>query len=585
MIRPQRNAFRDMIDLSGLWTIKFDPDDVGLTLGWGQGLDGAMPVAVPGSWNEQLAEAGYMNYTGVAWYETSVFVPSGFVGRSLVLRFASADYDAQVFANGQLVGRSGPQFLPFECDVSERASPGQMLRIVVRVCGLLPEEGPTQRVSAENYRTERRPKDEYFPAVRFDFFPFCGLNRPVYLTAVPTERIHSVKATPQIEAQGGSIIVRVRTDPGLSGCRVRCGVVQAEIEIREGLATADLNLPDAQHWTPDTPHLLEIEVEALSADGGIVDAVNIRTGLREVRVDGASLLLNGEPLVLRGFGKHEDSPMRGRGLDLPQLVRDFQLLKWCGANSVRTSHYPYADEFYDLCDELGVLVIDECFSINLDFRKADERTLQAHKDAIEALIARDYNHPCVIAWSLANEPGYLGEEVYAVASAPYWQALFAYARALDGTRPFTQANVEYAGENDPAFGEVDFISINRYYGWYTLPGQLDAAAARLQGELDRLSAYGKPVFVSEFGADALAGAHATTPQLFTEDYQSDFIAAYWGVISRHPASIGGHVWAFADFRTAQHSRRVVFNHKGVFTRTREPKKAAYRVRDLWAEDK
>jgi beta-glucuronidase len=300
-----------------------------------------------------------------------------------------------------------------------------------------------------------------------------------------------------------------------------------------------------------------------------------------VRVEGAALLLNGVPVRLKGFGKHEDAPVRGRGLDLPLLVKDFALLRWTGANSVRTSHYPYAEEFYDFADRHGILVIDEVFSVNLDFRRVDAATLAAHQAAVGELIARDRNRTCVIAWSLANEPGYVGEAEYRSRSGPYWQALFGHARAADPTRPLTHANVGYAGNDDPAFDHADIVTINRYHGWYSEPGQLVRAAAALRADLDHVAAHGKPVFVAEFGADALAGQHATYDQMFTEEYQADFIETYWREIAAHPACIGGHVWNFADFRTAQHGRRVVFNLKGVFTRTREPKRAAWRLRDLW----
>jgi beta-glucuronidase len=380
-----------------------------------------------------------------------------------------------------------------------------------------------------------------------------------------------------IEAQGLSrIVIEVR-----QGGSVWQG--QSE-QVGPGVFATSIALPGCALWSHTAPALIDVQLFGEDAFGARVDEVALRSGVREVRVDGNRLLLNGKPISLKGFGKHEDSPVRGRGLDLPQLVKDMQLLKWCGANSVRTSHYPYAEEFYDLCDEQGVLVIDEAFSINLDFRKVAAEGLAAHKADIAAMIRRDYNHPCVIAWSLANEPGYLGEAVYAEASRPYWRELFGHARSLDAHRPLTHANVSYAGLDDPAFDCSDFLMINRYYGWYQAPAQLDRAVAMLIADFDHLAAaHGKPIFVSEFGADALAGAHSTTPQLFTEDFQADFIEAYWRAIVAHPAVIGGHVWNFADFRTAQHSRRAVFNLKGVFTRDRTPKKAAYRVRELWTE--
>jgi beta-glucuronidase len=588
MMRPQRNAFREAIDLSGLWRIRFDPEDRGEAEGWGGGIGAGFPIAVPGSWNEQLAEAGYMNYLGAAWYETEVFVPAHFTGRDVYLYFASADYSADVWVNGHPAGGAACKHLPFVA-AWNAFTPGESARIVVRVDNRLPVEGPTQRVTREDYAAEGRLKDEYLPAVRFDFFPYGGLNRPVHLVAQPKAHISAARVTPHRVGAAGRFVVAVgsrglaKVSAQLSGAGVHAEAVG---DTEPGRITLlELVAPDCPLWSPQSPTLLSVTVRGFDAEGRQVDEVSVRTGLREVRVEGDQLLLNGEPIVLKGFGKHEDSPIRGRGLDLPQLVKDFQLLKWCGANSVRTSHYPYAEEFYDLADEMGILVIDEVFSINLDFRKVTDEGFERHRDDVAALILRDYNHPSVIAWSLANEPGYLGEKEYAEKSRPYWRKLFAQARGFDSSRPFTHANVSYAGLDDPAFEVSDFLMINRYYGWYQAPAQLDRAIAMLNADFDVLAqAHGKPIFVSEFGADAMAGQHSTSPQLFTEDFQADFIEAYWRAIEAHPSVIGGHVWNFADFRTAQHARRVVFNLKGVFTRDRAPKKAAHRVRALWRDN-
>lgn len=561
MIRPQTNAARTAIDLSGLWTFQAD-------------VPGApvLDIAVPGSWNEQLAEAGYMNYTGAAWLRTRCFVPAQAAGQRVALRFGSADYAADVWVNGVSVGGSGSLKLPFELDITAAVTPGHYAEIAVRVAAELPEHGPMQRVDKADYVSERRPKDEYFPAVRFDFFPFGGLNRAVHLVITPVERILAWQVATTLD---GMVTFTVTTTPGLDTL-VLSGAVEAQAPVVDGLARLTVQLARPRLWSPDDPHLYPFTLRA----GG--DEVSGTFGIRTVAVRGTQLLLNGQPIRLKGFGKHEDSPFHGRGVNLPVLVKDFQLLRWCGANSVRTAHYPYDEAFYDMADRHGVLVIDEVFSVNLDFRKVTPEGLEAHKQAVTDLIGRDGHHPCVIAWSLANEPGYLGESVYAVESRPYWQALFAHARALDPTRPLTHANVQYAGIDDPAFAFSDFLMINRYYGWYSVPAQLDQATAALQADLDHLArAHGKPVLVSEFGADAVAGLHATTDQLFTEDFQADFVDAYWQVIAAHPACIGGHVWNFADFRTAQHGRRVVMNLKGVFTRTREPKRAAFTCRRLW----
>jgi beta-glucuronidase len=561
MIRPQTNAARTAIDLSGLWTFQADQPSAPL-----------LDIAVPGSWNEQLAEAGYMNYMEAAWLRTRVFVPIAAQGQRIALRFGSADYCAQVYVNGQWAGDSASLKLPFECDITAIVAPGQWADIAVKVSAELPSQGPMQHVGKADYAAENRSKDEYWPAVRFDFFPYGGLNRIVHLVITPVERMLSYRI---VTALDGTVQFTVKVTPGIQSIRFD-GPFQATAEVDNGIAVIKGVVSEPRHWSPSDPYLYEFSLYA-----GL-DQISGYFGIRSVRVAGSQLLLNEQPLALKGFGKHEDSPIHGRGMNLPLLVKDFQLLKWCGANSVRTAHYPYDEHFYELADRHGILVIDEVFSVNLDFRRVAAEGLAAHKQAVSHLIERDANHPCVIAWSLANEPGYLGEAVYQDVSRPYWEALFAHARAEDPTRPLTHANVQYAGIDDPAFDVSDFLMINRYYGWYSVPAQLDEATAKLKADLDFLGAkHEKPIFVSEFGADAMAGLHATTDQLFTEEFQADFIEHYWRVIAAHPACIGGHVWNFADFRTAQHARRVVMNLKGVFTRTRDPKRAAFRLREIW----
>lgn len=570
MIRPQNNRYRRALDLSGIWRVRFDEGD------WSDGLEAGpevLDIAVPGSWNEQLAEAGFMNHVGTAWLETDFLVPDG---ERRVLRFGSADYSADVWVDGKPAGASGAAMLPFEIDVTELARPGESARLVVRVSNLLPEEGPTQRVTQADYIAERRPREEYLPAVRFDFFPYGGLNRPVHLVSRPERAVVRYRLHTRLD---GTVEAVVEASGG-TAVRLAVGDLEAEAPLIDGAATPTVRLADPRLWSPDDPALYPVALELLDGDR-VLDRVEQNLGIREVRVEGAQLLLNGEPIALKGFGKHEDSPIRGRGLDLPLLVKDFGLIEWTGANSVRTSHYPYAEEFYDFADRHGILVIDEVFSINLDFRKVTDATLSAHKQAAAELIERDRNRTCVIAWSLANEPGYLAEPEYHTRSGDYWRALFDHARALDPTRPLTHANVGYVGTQDPAFEHADIVTINRYHGWYSEPGQIDRAVAALEADFEKLAAHGKPIFVAEFGADALAGQHATYDQLFTEEYQADLIEAYWEVITNHPSCIGGHVWNFADFRTAQHGRRVVYNLKGVFTRNRDPKRAAWRLRELW----
>jgi beta-glucuronidase len=568
MIGPHVSLSRDAIDLGGLW--QFQAEAPGAPV---------LDIAVPGSWNEQLAEAGYLNHTGAAWLRRRVFVPPHAAGRSVLLHFGSADYEAQVVWNDVLVGRSGSLKLPFQCDVTAHATPGQWAELQVRLSAELPADAPMQRVETADYAAEARPKDEYLPPVRFDFFPFGGLNRPVHLLLVPVERILAWRVTTDISGATGLVRIAVRTTPGIDRVTL-AGPAALDAPVIDGEARFDFAIADCRFWCPEDPHLYPFTLVAHGPHGA--DHLAGRFGVRTVAVEGRRLLLNGRPIRLKGFGRHEDSAIHGRGQNLPMLVKDLALIRWCGANSIRTAHYPHDEALYDLADQTGLLVIDEVFSVNLDFRRVTPEGLAAHCQAVTDLVARDANHPCVIAWSLANEPGYLGEPDYAARSGPYWAALFAHARRLDPTRPLTHANVAWAGPDDPAFDHGDFLMLNRYHGWYSAPAQLGRAADLLKAELDELAArHEKPIFLSEFGADAMAGLHATSAQLFTEEYQADLLATYWSVIANHPACIGGHVWTLADFRTAQHSRRVVLNLKGAFTRARDPKRAAFVLRDLW----
>jgi beta-glucuronidase len=535
--------------------------------------DWPVPVAVPGSWNEQLGELGLMNFTGSVRYTRKVFVPERAAGRRIALHFGSADYAADVFWNGRKVGESGSPKLPFDVELTGIAQAGEVGELMVIVTCEVPEHGPMQRVTSEDYVNERRPKDEYWPAVRFDFFPFGGLNRSVTLNLLPKACLGPPVIRTAWAASGGILDVWC---PGAN----RLLLEGAGMD-RQDVACGEIN--HVKPWSPEAPTLYTLTLQKLNADGEVEDEISRRIGFRTFEIAGQSALLNGAAFELKGFGKHEDTPIAGRGVNLPYLVKDFHLLKWAGANSVRTSHYPYDEAFLDLADEMGILVISEVFSVNLDFRRTDGRDLAAHKDALSRQMLRDGHHACVIAWSLANEPGYLGEVEYREKSAPYWRELFSHARTVDASRPLTVANVQYAGIDDPAFDESDFLSINRYFGWYTEPGQIERACDRLVETLDILSArHSKPIFLAEFGADAVAGMHSTTDQMWTEDYQSDLIEAYWRVIDTHPACLGGHVWNFADFRTAQHGRRAVLNRKGVFTRERDPKRAAFTLRRLWS---
>ena len=328
----------------------------------------------------------------------------------------------------------------------------------------------------------------------------------------------------------------------------------------------------------------------------ILDRYSLDVGIRTIAVDGAKILLNGEPIFLTGFGRHEDFPVHGRGLNMPLIVKDYSLLKWVGANSYRTSHYPYSEEQMIMADREGILVIDEIPAVGLMFADGEENVqtrLAQCKQQMEELIARDKNHPSVVMWSVANEPFSTsvirrftgsgeGPDDTPIGMA-FFGELFALTRTLDPTRLVTLVGVMGGPLEWLALSDV--ICINRYWGWYTQSGQIDAGAEALAQELDGLyDQLIKPIIITEFGADTIAGMHSDPPEMWTEEYQTEFLRSYLDVAAERPFVVGLHVWNLADFKTGQGTRRAGgLNHKGVFTRDRRPKMAAHMLRERWTQ--
>ena len=380
-----------------------------------------------------------------------------------------------------------------------------------------------------------------YPAATYDFFPYAGLHRPVLLYSVPETHIDDVTVVTTLDGADGVVTVKVVTDGAYSGRgRAALAGISTELAFRGGVAEATLRVPAARLWSPQDPHLYPLEL-SLAEGRRVIDSYRLDIGIRTVAVRGDRLLLNGQPIQLTGFGKHEDFPINGRGLNVPLLVRDHELLRWVGANSYRTSHYPYSEEAMDLADRLGVLIIDEIPAVSLNF--TDHEELVAKRKAqctqqLRELVARDKNHPSVILWCVANEP--MAGSPSSAAAPParaveagraFFTHMLEEARRLDATRPVTLVGI--MGGPPEWLGLFDIVGINRYYGWYALGGRLDQAAQALEKELDALHAsFGKPILITEFGADTVAGAHSQPEEMWTEEYQVEFLRAYLDVAGR-----------------------------------------------------
>ncbi len=591
MLRPQFNKFRNLYDQSGFWKFKIDPENTGEKLNWFNGFDSEFDIAVPGSWNEQLQEEGLMNYIGTAWYSKQIFIPEHVVEKRIWLWIGSADYYCKAWINGNLLGEHNGGFLPIFFEITDFIKLDSINELIIKVDNKLTSDTIPQGVGKQNYIDENRMREETFPPARFDFFPYGGIHRPVYIFTTPEHFINDITVkTFFLSLRKGKADINVEVNPDKNFYVYFTLEDEGKGSVINGKFNEDFNtsfeIDDCRFWSIEDPHLYNLKIRLMD-NQDTIDEYTLKIGIREVKINGFKLLINNKPVFLRGFGKHEDFPITGKALNLPLLIKDFSLLKWVNANSFRTSHYPYAEEVLDLADKKGFLIIDEVPAVSLDFRHVTEQTLNNHKNSIKELLARDKNHPSVIAWALGNEPNLAGEDEYHNGSGKkYWEEVFNYAKTVDNTRPLTVPNCPRAGQNDPVYFLSDFISINRYYGWYENPGQIELGVKRMEEEMDNIAeTFKKPILVSEFGTDTMPGFHSTEPAMFTEEYQSEFIKAYCNLIESKEYTIGEHIWNFADFKTPQIFRRVVYNLKGVFTRTRDPKAAAFLLRELWLKNK
>lgn len=569
MLYPQQNPYRQYRDLSGIWTFFEDEDQFNNATQAGQ------PIAVPASWNDLYAEN--RDNLGPAWYQTHFDLPWGWQEQQIHIRFGSVNYLAQVWLNDVYLGEHEGGHLPFSFDISEHVQ-AENNRLTVCVDGqLAPDRVPPGNVSPRDAR-DMFFENLHYPDTTFDFYPYAGIHRPVLLYTTPHNAIQDI--TVQTGINGTDGIVRVKIDTAetsdiqltLSGFGFN-----KTLTIRSN-ETAEFTISDAVLWDIGQGNLYDLRVEKQHA-GESKDRYDLKVGIRTIAVDGDQLLLNGKPITLTGFGRHEDFPIIGRGYSPAAMIKDFSLMEWIGANSFRTAHYPYAEQQLQLADELGVLVIDETPNVGLYFREEGaEKRAQLARQFVRELIQRDKNHPSVIMWSLANEP-----HSHRPGHVELFRELNDIAKSLDTTRPCTIAS--YIGEDETAFEFLDVVCLNRYRGWYSEVGDIQRGVALLAEDLDKLhQRFGKPIIMTEFGADALAGMHAQPAEMFSEEYQADFLEAHIRMMNDKPYVVGQHIWNMCDFKSPQAVRRVgALNLKGVFTRDRRPKLAAHRVRDLWRD--
>ncbi|OFK63705.1 beta-glucuronidase [Globicatella sp. HMSC072A10] len=586
MLYPIGTKTRTVMDLNGLWNFKLGehhPSDL---------LSTKEVMVVPTSFNDVVVDKEKRQYIGDFWYERFFEVPTLSDTEELVVRFGSVTHHAKVYINGELIGEHKGGFTPFECVIPESLYSDET-NLKLSVCAN--NELNYSTLPVGNYIEEEQEDGTIKKVVKenFDFFNYAGIHRPVKLIIRPKIHIEDVVITTELNDALTTADIKATVVTSSRVDAIEMTIIDEDRQVVERLTDGQATIHNPRLWEVLDAYLYNLHVEIIK-DGQVVDSYDEKFGIRTVKVENGQFLINNKPFYFKGFGKHEDTFINGRGLNEAANLMDLNLLKEIGANSFRTSHYPYSEEMMRLADRMGVVVIDEVaavglfqnFNASLDLKPTDRGTWQvmetheAHEQAIRELVKRDKNHPCVVMWVVANEPASHEEGAH-----EYFEPFVKLYKELDPQdRPVTLVNMLISTpENDKVMDLVDVISLNRYYGWYVDHGDLAKGAKGLKAELEKWQELypEKPILMTEYGADTLPGLHSMWDIPYTEEFQVDYYDMHHRIFDEIPNLVGEQVWNFADFETNLMIIRVQGNHKGLFSRNRQPKQVVREFKKRW----
>jgi beta-galactosidase len=525
------------LSLDGSWSFVLrhrpeavaEDDLVGATDGWAT-------VEVPGCWtmqgfdrphytNVQMPFPGppssvpEANPTGV--HRRPVTVPEAWAGQRIVLQVGGAESVLYVHVDGRPIAMGKDSRLPHHIDLTEHLTPGRAADLALTVV----------RWSDATYLEDQ------------DHWHHGGLHRSVRLHATPPVHLADVHATADLDPITGVGHLAVRVAVGTVGDRPKGW--RARIELAGGSAEGPvrfehpsrpyvnamaftgrqvdltLEVPAVAPWTAETPNLHELGVTLLDADGGEVDQVRLAVGFRRVEVQGPELLVNGRAVLIKGVNRHDHDARRGKSVSPGAMEADVIAMKQHGFNAVRTSHYPNDPAFYEICDRLGMYVVDEANVESHAYLRSltkDPQWSSAVLERITRMAQRDKNHPSIIMWSLGNESGV----------APVHQAAAAWLRAWDPSRP-----VHYeSGISEDLFAGVDIVTALR------APRPESDVVAPMYPPVEALVAWAtgappdRPLIMCEY-------MHAMGNSCGGFD-------EYWAAIRAHPGLQGGFVWDWVD---------------------------------------
>ena len=522
-------------------------------------FDKAETMPIPSDWNTRDQRLFF--YEGTVWFHRSFnYQPKA--GHRTLLYFGAVNYEAIVFVNGQEAGRHVGGFTPFNYDVTNLLKAGENF-VTVKV---------------DNKRSR-----ENVPTLIFDWWNYGGITRDVLLVDVPQTYIGNYSL--QLDRRNPK---QLNFSLQLSAKEANRQVTLSipELKIRQMLTTdanghvsTSLKVRKLQLWSPEVPKRYGVSLTLGPTDSDASDMVSDSIGFRTIETRGKQLLLNGQPIFLRGISIHEEKSNGGGRANGPEDAHT--LLSWAkelGCNFVRLAHYPHNEYMVREAERMGLMVWSE-IPVYWTIAWTDDDTFANASRQLNDMIRRDQNRCNVIIWSIANETPH-GKE-----RDTFLSRLSRQAHDTDSTRLVSMAMEVLAASNyhnklqDNMNEYVDVISFNQYIGWYRDVKD----AAKMTWEIP----YDKPVIVSEFGGGAKYGLHGAKNQRWTEEFQENLYRENTAMLDKIDGLAGTTPWILKDFRSPRRLLTGVqdyYNRKGLFSDQGQKKKAFYVLKE-WYEGK
>ena len=528
-------------------------------------FDKSPTMKIPSDWNTQDERLFF--YEGTVWFYKQFSVERLQLrdGARGLLYFGAVNYDAHVYVNGQHVGHHIGGFTPFNYDVTDLLKEGENVVIV---------------------KVDNKRHAEDVPTQIFDWWNYGGITRDVMLvkvTPVYLEDYSLQLKSSKFQTSGSKyreISFTARLNKKESGHKVCVFIPELKLEQQlttdaEGTVSTTLkvNSKKLSLWSPANPKLYDVRLSLDTAT--FADKIGFRT----IETRDKQILLNGQPIFLKGISIHNEKPNGGGRANSAEDART--LLSWAkelGCNFVRLAHYPHHEEMVREAEKMGLLVWSE-IPVYWTIAWTNPKTYENAKQQLTDMIVRDHNRANIIIWSIANETPHSPER------DTFLGNLAQYARTLDNSRLISMA-MEVTGAsnyvnrlNDNMNKYVDVVSFNQYIGWYRDVND----APKMRWEIP----YNKPVIISEFGGGAKYGYHGAKNQRWTEEFQENLYIENIAMLDKIDGLAGTTPWILKDFRSP---RRVLpgiqdyYNRKGLFSDKGE-KKLAFFVLKKWYETK